>query len=106
MRAVRLILSAAALLAISASANATVETITADGQRYVWLEPATMGGSAQVEHISAFPAVERPKRVYYERAFYTPTPNYEQEGYLCTGLVSVSYVGRVKHMHRGTYCAR
>jgi hypothetical protein len=51
-------------------------------------------------------APPRITRRFYEHAFFTPEPNYQQAGYMCTGLVSVYRKGGVKHLHRGSYCVR
>ncbi len=45
-------------------------------------------------------------RTIYEHAFYTPVPNFQQAGYQCAGIVSVSFKGRTRQLHRGTYCLR
>ncbi len=45
-------------------------------------------------------------RAIYEHAFYTPLPNYQQAGYQCAGIVAVTFRGRTRQLHRGTYCVR
>jgi len=57
---------------------------------------------------SVTPSAPRPRMTprFYEHAFFTPEPNYQQAGYVCTGLVSVYRKGGVKHLHRGSYCVR
>jgi hypothetical protein len=53
--------------------------------------------------IDAVMTAEAPRTIY-EHAFFTPLPNFQQPGYQCAGMVSVSFRRGVRHLHRGTYC--
>jgi hypothetical protein len=61
---------------------------------------------SEMQPIDAVVTTTQSARRIYEHAFFTPTANFQQSGYACSPVVSVSFSGRTKHLHRGTYCSR
>lgn len=106
MRSAVLALLAACTVLSAGSANA--KTVVIGDHTYVWLEPASYAHydvQAANMALSDSAPVQTPRAIY-EHAFFTPTANYQQTGYQCAGMVSVSFKGGVRHLHRGTYCIR
>jgi hypothetical protein len=93
-----LLLPALALSFAATRANAQVDYDSS--QRYQMTQPGMINAAYQ-------PAVETvsPRRIY-EHAFFTPVANFQQEGYQCAGMVSVSFSRGKRVLHRGTYCIR
>lgn len=103
--AVLALLAAGTVLSVP-SANAKMVII--GNHTYVWLEPASYARydvQPADQTVSMNTPVESP-RMIYEHAFFTPTANYQQSGYQCAGMVSVSFKSGTRHLHRGTYCIR
>jgi hypothetical protein len=94
--------SAALLCALALSTSEAQAADTTNGR---WLEPSVINANYASIDAAAFAPAQN-SRAIYEHAFYTPQPNFEQNGYSCSPVVSVSFAGRTKHMHRGTYCIR
>jgi hypothetical protein len=95
--------SAFALSLFSVSASAQNDTFAA--VPYDVYDRSVIDARAEMQPISAAASTQSARRIY-EHAFFTPVANFQQAGYQCGGMVSVSYSGGVRHLHRGTYCMR